>query len=121
LFGVQVAADDVGLLREIQVTLGAGSIRLEEPRKAHWKRTAIYSVKSIKAHVTSTLPFMDRYLLPCAKRMQYFAWRENLDAYVKRHRVRWGMGRSTCSEVGCDQPVRGRGLCRSHYYRETGW
>ena len=33
----------------------------------------------------------------------------------------WGKGLSTCSVEGCDRPVRGRGLCRRHYYRATGY
>ncbi len=34
---------------------------------------------------------------------------------------RLGKGPSGCSEFGCDRPVRGRRLCRSHYYRATGY
>jgi hypothetical protein len=34
---------------------------------------------------------------------------------------RHGKAPSSCSVDGCGRPVRGRGLCRSHYYRATGY
>ena len=56
-----------------------------------------------------------------AKRDQFDRWREEFDTYERAHPTQWGRGPSTCSEPGCHKPVRGRGLCRSHYYRATGY
>lgn len=120
LFGVHVAEHDVSLVEGIKTALGGGSIRWTTPANDHWKPTVVYSLKSIRAHKTTTIPFMERYLLRCAKRRQFESWRDDMETYIERHNVRWA-GRSTCSEEGCDRFVRGRGLCRSHYYRETGW
>jgi hypothetical protein len=71
--------------------------------------------------VTATILFVDAHLLPCAKRRQFDQWRRDLDEYERRHPNRFGTGPSPCSVAGCDKPVRGRGLCRSHYDRATGY
>ena len=83
--------------------------------------SATFSIRSHKAHRERTIPFMDRYLLPCAKRRQYERWKRALAAYEELHPTRWGQGPSICSVEGCRDPVRGRGLCRRHYYRATGY
>lgn len=121
LFAVTVRSSDVGMLETLRDFVGAGWIRHDPRRRANWKPLSTYSIKSLKAHQEATIPFADRYLLPCAKRDQFEAWRNALEEYVERHHVRWGRGPSSCRIDGCERPVRGRGLCRSHYYRETGW
>ena len=40
--------------------------------------------------------------------------------YEARFPSNWGTGPSPCAIAGCDKPVRGRGLCRAHYYAATG-
>ena len=121
VFTVQVEIRDRALLEVLRDFLGVGSVRTRLARKANWQPEAAFDVTSIKAHQDATIPFADRYLLPCAKRDQFEAWRASMTAYVERFDVRWGRGRSTCSIDGCEQLVRGRGLCRRHYYRVTGW
>jgi hypothetical protein len=121
LFGVSVQRSDLPLLERLRDVLGVGSICHSRPGKEHWQPTSTYAVNSIKAHVASVIPFFDIYLLPCAKKLQFDEWRAQLFAYVEKHHVRSVYGRSICSENGCDGIVRGRGLCRRHYYAVTGY
>lgn len=120
VFQVSMATRDRPLLTELRSLLGFGSITDYERRKAEWQPMSALTVSSRKAHVAATIPFMDAFLLaPTHKRLQYDQWKGALLAYDdERPRKR---GRSTCSEDGCTGYVRGRGLCRSHYYRATGW
>lgn len=108
-------------MEQLQHFLGFGSICERPPGRLGWQPTSTLMVNSIRAHHAATIPFAEQYLLPSAKRRQFEAWRDALSAYERLHPSKWGKGRSICSEAGCDRPVRGRGLCRSHYYRATGY
>lgn len=121
VFSVNVEARDLRMLETLRDFLGAGSITYRPPEKVGWQPMVTFAIKSLKAHWQVVIPFADRYLLPCAKQDQFLRWRGALEQYVERYNVRCGRGPSTCSVDGCDQIVRGRGLCRSHYYRATGW
>lgn len=121
IFLVTVEARDLGMLEQLRAFLGFGSIRHVERAKPQWQPQVVYTVNSLTAHWQATIPFADRYLLPSAKRDQFEAWREDLERYVERYNIRCGRGPSPCSIEGCEKLVRGRGLCRSHYYRATGW
>ena len=121
LFQVAVAARDRELLEQIRALLGFGSIHERDGSKPHHLRIAVLSVASITAHRTATIPWLDAHLLLSAKREQYTLWRDALYSYEIEHPSQYGKGRSTCSEADCDLPVRGRGLCRRHYYRATGY
>lgn len=121
LFGVHVASRDRHLLELLAERLGFGSIQDRPPAHAHWQPSSALTINSLHAHRTSVIPYMDRYLLAGAKRTQFELWRQAMDSYESMHPTRWGQGPSACRVDGCDQPVRGRGLCRSHYYRETGY
>ena len=120
VFKLSMATRDRSLLTELRDVLGFGSILDQASRRAHWQPMSSLTINSRKAHFASTIPFMDEFLLPPArKRVQYEQWKSALLAYeVERPRR---VGRSTCSEDGCERPVRGRGLCRAHYYRATGY
>ncbi len=120
VFAVCVAERDRDLLERLQRRLGFGSICLQRSRRLRWQPTTTLTVNSRRAHRLSVIPFMDRHLLPSAKRDQFDQWVAAMDAYDSEHPTRWGMGPSTCRIDGCEKPVRGRGLCRSHYYRATG-
>jgi hypothetical protein len=120
-FGITVAARDREIINAIRQTLGFGSIRAIPPRKAGHLDEVGLVVSSRRAHFAATIPFLDTYLLPCAKRRQFEAWRDSLIEHDRAHPSRFGKGPSPCSIEGCDKPVRGRGLCRSHYYRATGY
>ena len=109
VFTVTMASRDRPLLEALGTFLSVGSIADRPPLLPHHEALSSFSVGSHRAHHAATIPFAERFLLPCAKRRQF-----------DQRPSRWGKGRSTCSEDGCDQPVRGRGLCRSHYYRATG-
>ncbi len=119
VFELVMATRDRQLLEQLRALLGFGSITDRSPSHAHWQPTAALRVASRKAHFTATIPFADRHLLPSAKRRQFEQRRCQLLEYDARHPVR--RGRSTCSVAGCSDPVRGRGLCRRHYYRATGY
>jgi hypothetical protein len=121
VFQVQVQAQDVGMLNALQDFLGFGSIRYAPSQRSGWQPTYVYTINSLLAHQKATIPFVERYMFPCAKRDQFEVWKHAIEDYIERHKVRWGRGRSVCSEEECHRPVRGRGLCRRHYYRVTGW
>jgi hypothetical protein len=119
-FEVGMADRDRPLLEALRSFLGVGSIRTEPPRGT-WQPVARYAINSHRAHRAATIPFAETFLLPSAKRSQFEAWRDALDRYEEEHPNKFGKGPSPCSEPGCDRPVRGRGLCRRHYYRVTGY
>jgi len=121
LFRIAVASRDEPMLDALRSRLAAGSIRREAPRKAHWQPLSILTISSVRAHRSAVIPFMSTYLPPSAKRRQFERWVEALDAYEAVHPSRWGKGPSTCAVAGCERPVRGRGLCRSHYHDATGY
>jgi hypothetical protein len=120
-FQVTMASRDHNLLAALQAFLGVGSLQRRAPARAHWQPTTTLAVNSHRAHRTVTIPFAETFLLPCAKRVQYEAWKRAFVDYELAHPNRHGQGRSTCSIAGCERPVRGRGLCRSHYYSATGY
>jgi hypothetical protein len=121
VFSVRVEESDLSMLEALREFIGFGSIYRSRSRHPKWKPTVTYAVNSLKAHWQATIPFVERYLLPCAKRNQFDQWRSELADYVGRHNVRCGRGRSICAMDGCPRIVRGRGLCRVHYYRVTGY
>jgi hypothetical protein len=91
------------------------------PRAAGWQPVSTCRVSSSRAHRSSVIPFMEQHLLAGQKRHQFDLWVAAMDAYELAHPSRWGKGPSPCRIDGCERPVRGRGLCRSHYYLETGY
>lgn len=123
VFSLRMATRDRPLLEQLQAFLGVGAIDEAGPQRAGWQPTSNFSISAIKRHREATIPFAEKYLFPCAKRDQFESWHQALDEYEQHRmlRTRWGQGRSTCSAPGCDGEVRGRQLCRSHYYRATGW
>jgi hypothetical protein len=121
VFQMEMASRDEPLLTALKSVLGFGSVHRREPRRAHWQPTSTYVVNSRVAHRTATIPFMHHYLLPCVKRSQFDLWRAAFESYEATRPTQWGQGPSPCNIAGCDRPVRGRGLCRSHYYEATGY
>jgi hypothetical protein len=119
-FQVTLASRDRSLLEALRGFLGVGSIRDVAPQKATWQPTSVYEVASLRSATGVITPFADRYLLPSAKRVQFESWRQQLVTYVATH-PEVNRARSTCTVAGCDKFVRGRGLCRSHYYQATGY
>jgi hypothetical protein len=117
-FQVAVATRDRPLLEALREFLGVGAISDAPPRREHWQPISTFTVSSRRALLRQVVPFADRYLLRSAKRSQFETWRSALRDYDELHPPR---SRSKCSVPGCDGFVRGRGLCRSHYYRETGY
>jgi hypothetical protein len=120
IFSISMADRDGALLSNLKDLLGVGSLRWSPSRNGRWLPQVRYSIGSRLAHRLVTIPFMDEYLLASAKRYQFDSWRTHFEAYERQHPTRIGLGPSECSEPGCDKPVRGRGLCRAHYYRATG-
>jgi len=122
VFKVTMASRDRALLEQLRDFLGYGSINDQPAPRPAWQPTSTFTIGSLRGHRAATIPFAEEYLLlASAKRRQFESWRAAMDAYEGLKPSRWGKGRSTCSEPGCDLPVRGRGLCRSHYYRATGY
>jgi hypothetical protein len=121
VFSVTMATRDRPLLEALRRFLGFGNIRDVAPAKPGYEPESEYRVASLLAHHAATIPFAERFLLPCAKRDQFKKWCAAMEAQELAHPNRYGKGPSTCSVPGCEKPVRGRMLCRSHYYRATGY
>lgn len=121
VFCMTMAQRDLRLLEALRSFLGFGAIQHYERGRRHWQPTSTLRIHSIWAHKKATIPFAEVFLLPCAKRQQFERWRDHLLAYDLAHPNRYGKGPSPCSVPGCGKPVRGRMLCRSHYYRATGY
>lgn len=121
VFGVTVARRDRRLLEALAAFLGHGTIRDKPARRAHHQPLSEFAISSMRAHRVATIPFATTFLLPCQKRSQFDAWLETIAVYEARRPSQYGKGRSICSVPGCEGPVRGRSLCRSHYYRATGY
>jgi hypothetical protein len=120
-FAVTIARRDRPVLEALATFLGHGTIRDKPPGRAHHQPLSVFSISSIRGHRAATIPFAEKFLLPSQKRRQFEAWRDSIDAYQARRPTQHGRGRSQCTMPGCDKPVRGRSLCRSHYYRVTGY
>jgi hypothetical protein len=118
---VAVAQRDESVLRALQAFLGAGSITRKPSGQPNHQPVSEFGIYSLRSHRATTIPFARRFLLPCEKRRQFEHWVADMDTYEEQRPTRWGRGPSPCSVPGCGQPVRGRGLCRSHYYRATGY
>ena len=116
-----MASRDRALLEDLRHFLSYGSINDRPAPRPHWQPTSSFLIGSFRGDRAATIPFGEQYLLPSAKRRQFEKWHEAMAAYEATKPTRWGNGLSTCGEPGCDRPVRGRGLCRSHYYRATGY
>jgi hypothetical protein len=117
VFSIEMAQRDHDLIVRLRDFLGVGKVSRRNARK-DWLPTSSYAITSEKVHFERTIPSADRFLLASAKRDQFEAWRAALLAY---RAVRPPRQRSICSVERCDRFVRGRGLCRSHYYQATGW
>ena len=120
-FQLSLVTLDRPLLQTLRAFLGAGSIYDAPARNERWQPVSTLNITSERAHLDRTIPFAERYLLASAKRHQFESWRDRLFEYRATRPTQWGRGRSTCSIDACDKPVRGRGLCRSHYYQVTGY
>jgi hypothetical protein len=121
VFAVAVAQRDEGMLRALRAYLGTGVITQKPPREPHHQPISEFTIASLRSHRAATIPFAYRFLLPCEKRRQFERWVASMETYEAQRRSRSGRGPSPCSVPGCGRPVRGRGLCRSHYYRATGY
>jgi hypothetical protein len=121
VFQISMASRDRPLLLHLHRALGCGTIVDVRSRKPGWLPTTGITVSREQDHLVRVIPLMERYLLPCAKRRQYERWRDELVTYLERRPSQYGRGPSVCSEPGCTRPVRGRGVCRVHYYRITGY
>lgn len=120
-FLLSMATRDRPLLEALRAVLGFGSIRDAAPARPHWQPMSTLTVNSHYAHRVATIPFADAFLLPTAKREQFERWREAFEAYEREHPNPYRRGPSVCTVDGCERRVRGRGLCRRHYYRATGY
>jgi hypothetical protein len=118
---VTMASRDRPLLQALREFLGYGSITETPSRQVGWQPTSHFRINSRRGHHAATIPFAEQFLLPSHKREQFVEWRDAFLANEQAHPSKFGKGRSTCSVDDCPLPVRGRGLCRKHYYRETGW
>jgi hypothetical protein len=120
VFSVHVAQRDRLLLEALRSFLGYGVVYDTPPQRPTWEPTSVFAIGSLKGHREATIPFAESFLLPSAKRSQFEKWRAEMTAYEEMIGNRIGLGPSPCSMPDCEKPVRGRGLCRSHYFQATG-
>ena len=117
-----MADRDRAIVELLKGYLGCGLLRDVPPRQPHHLPAVSYSVSRERDLLDRVIPFSDRFLLAdSAKEKQYRQWRDWLLAYRRDRPTQWGRGPSTWSVDGCERPVRGRGLCRSHYHQVTGY
>lgn len=121
VFAVAMASRDRPLLVRLQRFLGTGTLSELPPRHDRWLGSTELRIVSIKGHYAATMPFADKFLIAGQKRDQYLAWKDDLITYERAVASLQRKGRSTCSRDGCELPVRGRGVCRRHYYELTGY
>jgi hypothetical protein len=121
VFQVAIAERDGHLLLALQRYLGCGALRASRPLNPNHQTMQVFTISSVTQHRRVTIPFAHAFLMPCAKRDQFERWVERMDAYERDRPTQYGRGPSSCSVEGCSSPVRGRGLCRRHYYRATGY
>lgn len=121
-FALTVAERDRRVVDALHRHLGgAGGVRRSPARRSHWQPTVTLQVTSIRDHLTATIPFAERYLLPVGrKHAQYRSWRDELAAYRRARRARQAERPTTCTTAGCGRPIRARDLCRGCYWRATG-
>jgi len=121
IFTVTMASRDRPILEALHQFLGAGRLTDRETR-AGCLPTSVFDIRSEKVHTGVVIPFAERFLPPfTAKYRQFASWRDRFDEYIARRPSQYGRGPSQCAEPDCNKPVRGRGLCRSHYYRVSGY
>jgi hypothetical protein len=121
VFQLTMARRDRALLEALRQYLGFGSIGDRTPSNPRWQPQSTFVINSRHAHRAATIPFAERFLQSCDKRRQFELWVQAMDVYDRAHPSRYLKGPGTCAEPGCESPVRGRGLCRRHYYRATGY
>jgi hypothetical protein len=121
VFQVSQATRDRHLLEALRCFLGYGCIYEQPPQHDGYQPMSVFAVASRKGHHAATIPFAERFIPTSEKRRQFELWRDALVSWEVERPTRYGKGRSKCSVPGCDKPVRGRRLCRSHYYRATGY
>ena len=120
-FSLAMAARDRPLLIDLRDLLGCGAIYDAPGARPEWLPSSTFEVGKSAELRRFVIPFADRYLMPSAKRRQFDAWHKALLSYERDRPTQYGRGRSRCSEPECELPVRGRSLCRRHYYRVTGY
>src|SRR5688572_17201981 len=89
--GLTMAARDRALVEALHSYLGVGSIQ-EFQRNPRWQRAVVFTVSSRRANLARSVPFLDEFLEPCAKRAQYETWRDRLLAHEAAHPSRWRQG-----------------------------
>ena len=116
-----MADRDLAAVTALRDFIAVGSVMHRPPQRPNWLPTVTLSVTGRRGIRDSLIPFCDAYLIAGHKRAQYLRWREQFHDYETRFPSNWGAGPSPCAVAGCDRPVRGRGLCRAHYYEATGY
>jgi hypothetical protein len=70
VFQVGMAVRDRPLLESLQFFLSAGRIVDFQPRKPGWLPISRFEICDLRCHQRATIPFAERFLLPCAKGIQ---------------------------------------------------
>ena len=115
-FAVHLGATDASMCWYFAALLGVGHVNNYRRRRPHYDDETVYAVTSLPDLVEVVVPFMDEHLPPSYKREQYLAWRADLLEYWETKAKR----RRLCTEPGCEEPQRAKGVCRHHYHERYG-
>ena len=96
--------------------LGVGRLVWSPRRQPHYDDEVTFVVRRLRDLVEVVVPFMDEHLPASYKREQYLSWR----AALLDHWEHGARRPRSCTQPGCDEPRRARGLCRRHYYAVYG-
>ena len=116
IFQLTIARHDRALVaRRMRSVLGGiGSIQDIASRQPNWLPLSTYRVALAHSRPgTSSSPSSTSSSSRRPSATSSIAGATSSTRYERVHPTQWGRGPSTCSEPGCDKPVRGRGLCRS--------
>jgi LAGLIDADG DNA endonuclease family protein len=116
VFAVMLGEVDAETCELLQSFFGVGHVYHYSRRQPHYDDFVVFQVRKTADLVHVIIPFMDEHLPSSYKRQQYDAWRCKVLDF-------WEFGmkrRRSCTVDGCERPQRGRGVCRTHYYRLYG-
>jgi hypothetical protein len=111
-FAVMLGEIDAESCELLRMFFGVGHVYHYPRRKPHYDDFVLFQVCKTSDLVNVIIPFMDEHLPVSFKRQQFEVWRAKVLDFWENEMKR----RRPCTIEDCEQPQRGRGVCRAHYY-----